>query len=240
MRFKRKQALNKETLSDRIQALKDMHIIWKGQSCFNLLVSQNKGEQITITLDPYDCRTQTKISKNKSDLILSSCKTEKDNLMTGSETENSVFVLDQPGEYEIKDIYIKGVECFQEDKKEIKQNTIYKIEAEGIKVCHLGTLSNKELTPAQIEEIGSVDILLAPVGGDPVIDGITASSIVNEIEPKIVIPMYYNIPAAPQKLEGVEKFLKAIGETSPEKMEKLLIKAKDLPEENTKVIVLTP
>ncbi len=220
---------------------KSMHIIWKGQSCFNLLVSQNKGEQVSITIDPFDAQTQSKISRSKSDIILASQKVKRNDLLTGSETEESVFIIDQPGEYELKDIFIKGIECALSAKnKDAQPNIIYVIEAEGIKVCHLGMLNTKELSSDQIEEIGSVDVLLVPVGDQVVLEGGEAASIVNEIEPKIVIPMYYRLPDFKTKLDGVDVFLKAMGEKSPEVLEKLLIKQKDLPEETTKVVVLKP
>ena len=218
-----------------------MHIIWKGQTCFNLLVSQNKGEQISITIDPYDTTTETKIAKSKSDIIISSQRAKIDDLLTGSETTETVHVLNEPGEYDIKDIFIKGIYCANKgEDKEIAGNTIFTIEAEGMHICHLGLAPSKELTSAQFEEIGDVDILLVPVGDHIAVDGNDAASLVNRIEPKIVIPMYYKTSGMGQKLDGVEKFLKAVGETSPEIMEKLLIKSKDLPDENTKVIVLKP
>lgn len=219
---------------------KFMHIIWKGQTCFNLLVSQNKGEQISLVIDPFDTSTETKISRVKSDIILSTQITEKDNLVTGS--DELVHVIDGPGEYEIKEIYIKGVACppsISKDK-EGANNTIFTVEAEGMNVCHLGLFNQKELTPAQLEEIGDVDVLLIPVGdGGYTVDGNDAAAIVTQIEPKIVIPMFYHLPDYKLKIDGPEKFIKAMGE-DPEKMEKLLIKQKDLPDDTTKLVVLTP
>ena len=219
---------------------KFMHIIWKGQSCFNLLVSPNKGEQISLVIDPYDTSTETKISRVKSDIILSTQITEKENLVTGS--DELVHVIDGPGEYEIKEIYIKGIACpaSLSKNKEGNANTLFTVEAEGMNICHLGLLNQKELTPSQLEEMGDVDILLIPVGdGGYTVDGNDAAAIVTQVEPKIVIPMFYHLPDYKLKIDGPEKFLKAIGET-PEKQDKLLIKQKDLPDDNIKVVVLTP
>lgn len=218
-----------------------MHIIWKGQTCFNLLISQNKGEQISLMIDPYDTTTGTKISRVKSDIILSTQITEKENLV--SDKEELVHVIDGPGEYEIKEIYIKGINCPANisKNKDGASNTIFTIEAEEMNICHLGLFNQKELTSAQLEEIGEVDVLLVPVGdGGYCVEGNEAASIVNQIEPKVVVPMFYKQSGLDLKIDGVEKFLKAFGEEA-EKQEKLLIKRKDLPaDEEVKVFVLAP
>ena len=93
----------------------------------------------------------------------------------------------------------------------------------------MGKFTEKELGSEIQEEIGTPDILFIPVGGGNVIDEEKAVKIINQIEPRIVIPMHYKKP---------DDFLKEIGEkVQPE--EKLTIKKKDLPSaEDTKVVVL--
>lgn len=136
--------------------------------------------------------------------------------------ENLVFNIEGPGEYEFKGIYIKGIWVNP-------KNTIYVIDLEGIKLTHMGKFNEKELNSEIQEQIGTPDILFIPVGGGDVIDEEKAIKIINQIEPRIVIPMNY---------KKVDDFLKEIGEkVSPE--EKLTIKKKDLPSaEDTKVVVL--
>ena len=117
---------------------------------------------------------------------------------------------------------------------------IYKIEAEGLKLCHLSDLGQKELSPEQLEQIGEVDILMAPVASTHSLDAKIASQIISQIEPRIVIPMHYKIPNLKTDLDGVEKFLKVMGAegTKPEK--KLKITPSQLPVEETKIVVLEP
>jgi len=152
------------------------------------------------------------------------------------------FLIDGPGEYEVKGIFIQGISSFHDSVqgKERGKNTIYLIEAEEMRICHLGDLGQKELESWQLEKLGDVDILLIPVGGVYTINSKEAVKIINQIEPKIVIPIHYSIPKLKIKLEGLDKFLKAMGIKKPEIQNKLLIKKKDLPTEETKVVILKP
>jgi L-ascorbate metabolism protein UlaG (beta-lactamase superfamily) len=91
----------------------------------------------------------------------------------------------------------------------------------------------------EVETLGEIDILILPVGGNTVLSASEAVKIVNEIEPKIVIPSHYKMPSLIFDLDGVEKFVKEMG-GKKEEMDKLVIKKKDLPEEGTKLVILEP
>ena len=106
---------------------------------------------------------------------------------------------------------------------------------------HCGDLGQEKLDDAQVEEIGAVDILMIPVGGFFTIDANEAVGIINQIEPRIVIPMHYKLPKVTIKeLEGVDRFLKEFGEDESSPQEKLTIKQKDFGEDRdkTKVVVM--
>ncbi len=105
-------------------------------------------------------------------------------------------MIEEPGEYEVKDIFIQGIPSFhdEEEGKKRGQNTIYTIEAEGIRLCHLGDLGQKELNSDQLEKIGDIDILMVPVGGVYTINSKGAAKIISQIEPRLIIPMHYHIP----------------------------------------------
>jgi len=77
---------------------------------------------------------------------------------------------------------------------------------------------------------------LIPVGGNYTINYEEAVSFINQIEPKIIIPMHYALPHLKIKLDPLEKFIKAIGK-KPEMIDKLIIKKNNLPEE-AKLVVL--
>jgi L-ascorbate metabolism protein UlaG (beta-lactamase superfamily) len=152
------------------------------------------------------------------------------------------FLIEGPGEYEVKEIFVQGIPAFHDDSQGAKrgQNTIYTIEAEELKVCHLGDLGQRELDTEQLEKIGDVDILMIPVGGVYTIDAKEATHIISQIEPRIVIPMHYYLPKLKIKLDGVDKFLKEMGKKTQVPQPKLLVKKKDLPEEEAQIVVLTP
>src|SRR3989344_5099157 len=89
-----------------------------------------------------------------------------------------------------------------------------------------------------LENIGDVDILMIPVGGTYTIDEEEAAKIVNQIEPRVVIPMHYKVPGLKVNIESVEKFLKEMGVRLQEAEERYTIKQKDLPQDDRKVVVL--
>ena len=216
-----------------------MHIIWHGQSCFQIILARNKGEQVSMVIDPFDETIGLKVPALSADILLVSHSHHDHNNKRA--IKGTPFLIEGPGEYEVKETFIQGVSSFHDDAQGAKrgQNTIYTIEGEGMRICHLGDLGQKELTPEQLERIGDIDILMVPVGGVYTIDAKGAGRAISQIEPRLVIPMHYHLPKLKIKLEGVDKFLKEMGKRSVTPQPKLLIKKKDLPEE-TKVVVLQP
>jgi len=220
-----------------------MHIIWHGQSCFQIIIARNKGEQASLLIDPFESSIGLRAPSLSADILLIS-HSHPDH-SNKKAVRNTPFLIEGPGEYEIKEVFVQGIASFHDDKegKERGLNTMYTIEAEEMKLCHLGSLGQKELSDDQLEKIGDIDILMIPVGGADTISAKEAAKIISEIEPRIVIPMHYHLPSlkmpASDKLDGVDKFLKEMGRKSTETQPKLLIKKKDLPEE-TKIVVLKP
>jgi len=233
-----------------------MNIIWHGQSCFQITSSQGKNNQIDIVIDPFSEDIGLRVPKLEADILLvTHDHNDHNNVKAVSATTSgsSPFLINGPGEYEIKKVFIQGIHSWHDEKggKERGGNTIYTIEAEELKLCHLGDLGQKELTEEQLERIGEVDILMIPVGGVPhqnqwwgTISAKEALKVMSQIEPRITIPMHYQIPKlnppAGGKLEGLDKFLKALGLKSITPENKLSIKKKDLSPEEAKIIVLKP
>jgi len=215
-----------------------MHIIWHGQSFFQIQTSLNKGEQTTLAIDPFDESIGLKAPSITADILLITHDHADHN--NKKAVKGTPFLIDGPGEYEVKEVFIKGIPSFHDEEEGKKRglNTIYTLELEEMKLCHLGDFGQKELTEDQLEQIGDIDILMIPVGGEFTIDAKGAAHVISQIEPKIVIPMHYALPKLKAKLDEVDKFLKEIGQKSAIPQEKLLIKKKDLPLE-TQVVVLT-
>lgn len=171
-----------------------MQIIWHGQSCFQIVVSRGKNGQAAIVIDPFSEEIGLRPPKLEADILLITHDHYDHNNVKA--VSGSPFLISGPGEYEIKEVFIQGVPAFHDNSqgKERGQTTIYVIEAEELRVCHLGDIGQKELTSEQLEKIGEVDILMIPAGGIYTIDSKDALKIMSQIEPKIIIPMHYSLP----------------------------------------------
>ena len=219
-----------------------MQISWKGQACFHMVVSRGKDSQVKLVIDPYGEATGLSLPSMEADVVLVTHEHEDHN--NKKAVKGDPFIISNPGEYEVKGVFVRGIASFHDDVqgKERGHNTVYAIEGEGIRVCHLGDFGQKELTPEQLQGIGNVDILLIPTGGVYTINGKEAQKIISQLEPKIVVPMHYALPKLKYKLNPVDDFLRTMGAKKVEPQEKLTIKAKDLSaeREETEIVVLTP
>lgn len=213
-----------------------MVITWYGQSCFKI----QTGETV-LAIDPFNKAIGLTPPRFRADILAITHDhydhNNKENI------NGEPFLIDGPGEYEIKGLEILGIESFHDDSEGAQRgkNTIYKINMDEIQVCHLGDLGQKKLTDKQLQALGEIDILIIPVGGKYTIDATEAITVINQIEPRLVIPMHYKIPGLKIDIGGLPEFLKEFGskETKPE--EKLTLKKKDLPQkEETKLIILKP
>ncbi len=212
-----------------------MYITWLGQGCFKI-----QSKEATIITDPYDSAyTGLSLPRLKGDIVTVSHQ-HKDHNNTKAIKDNP-FIIEHPGEYEIKGVFIQGVTSWHDTKegKERGSNIIFRFEIENMKLVHLGDLGTA-LHDSQLEAIDGVDILLIPVGGVYTIDGQKAAEVVSQLEPRIVIPMHYKIPKLKFKLEGVEKFCDEMGVDKNNTEEKIRVTSKDLPVDERKVILLKP
>lgn len=209
-----------------------MKITWHGQSCFKIVT-----KDATIVTDPFGKEIGLKPLRCEASIVTVSHNHHDHNNV--SSLRGTPFVVDSPGEYELKKTAIQGINSFHDEKegKERGTNTIFIIETEGLTVCHLGDLGQKELSSDQLDKIGDVDILMIPVGGVYTINSERAVAVINQIEPRIVIPMHYKIPKLNIKLKGIDDFLKEIA-IKAETVDQLVVKKSDLPKEDMKLVVM--
>lgn len=144
------------------------------------------------------------------------------------EQNGETFVIDGPGEYEVKGSSVSGIAN--------GENTIYSIEIDGVKIVHCGFLKN-DLDNEQQSHIDDADIFLVPVGGGAIMDAETAMKLINKLEPSIVIPMLYDIEGLKTKRAPLKDFLKE-SEAKDPSQPKLVIKKKDINEDETKIVIL--
>ena len=143
------------------------------------------------------------------------------------------FALTSPGDYEVKEIFIKGSMSgsILGNKKYI--NTIYSLMIDNINIAFLGALSDETLNKEVLESINEPDILFVPVGGKDLgmIDVKSAAKIIALLEPKLIIPMEYD-------KDSLKIFLKEMGNEKIEEVDKLTLKRKDLDGKEGEIIVL--
>ncbi len=213
-----------------------MVITWYGHACFKI----QSGETV-LAVDPYVKDIGLTPPRFRADIVLVTHGHSDHN--NPAAIAGDPFVISGPGEYEVKGVNITGIETFHDEKQggERGLNTIYKITMEGITLLHMGDFGEPEVRETTLEEIGTIDILMIPVGGVYTIAAEAAQKIVRQIEPAYVIPMHYKIPGLKYALDTADGFLKAIGAGKTEAAEKLALKKKDIGEDKkTEVVVLKP
>lgn len=151
------------------------------------------------------------------------------------------LLIDQPGEYEVANVSIQGIPARAHMDEEGKQTaTIYKVIIDDVRLAVTGHIY-PELTDDELERIGTVDVLLIPVGGSGyTLDATGALKIIKKIEPKIVVPSHYadktlKFEVPQQDLDGA---LKDLAMEPKERLSKLKLKVADLTGEGTQLIVL--
>lgn len=217
-----------------------MVITYYGFSCFKI---QSGDTTLVFDLPARSASGPSKKSGPKprfhADIILQSQNYD------GDKTGENSFLIESPGEYEIKGVYIRGLKSYHDSVfgppaeragKKYGLNTVYSVRFENINLCFLGYFGEKELRPELKEQIGRVDILFVPIGGNDVMEPEVSRNIINQIEPAIAIPMHY--PPAGQA-GALKDFLREMGQKDARPQEKLSIRKKDIDENGTKIVILS-
>jgi len=187
--------------------------------------------------DPYDKTTGLRVPRSlKSSIVVQSHDAPEANNLTAVAPEDGKrpFEVIHAGEYEVQGIFVTGVNV---PKKDGTEHTIYRIGIEGLNIGYLGALDRK-LKDGELAKLGNIDVLIIPVGGDSVLDTDTASDVVQQIEPRIVIPSHFKIPGLKAKLGDVEKFCKELA-CAREDSTKIKITKSSLPADEIQIIVPT-
>ncbi len=200
-----------------------MHISWLGNTSIKLQ-TKNLDEDVIIILDAYKPAIGEFPRSVAANIALFS-RGEAESIPLTQEP----FILSTLGEVEIKGVMITGLIGEAGD-------IIYKISAENINIVHLGAHAKKP-SPDLVEKMGTIDILLLPVGGGETTGPETAVEIMNLLEPRIVIPIAQASDINPDH-KPVDEFTRLSGLPAEAAEKKLIIKKKDLPAGEMKLVVL--
>jgi L-ascorbate metabolism protein UlaG (beta-lactamase superfamily) len=205
-----------------------MIITYFGKQFFKI----TQGE-MTLSFNPVSKASKTGITaKFGADIaLITTNHPDYNGLEQLTHGERVPFAVTGPGDYEVKEIFIKGMmsDALLDGKKYI--NTIYSLVIDNINIAFLGALSDGEISKEARETISSPDILFVPVGGKGLLDAKSAAKLASSLEPKMIIPMDYDDAS-------LKAFLKESGEEKAETVEKLTLKLKDIETKEGEVVVL--
>jgi L-ascorbate metabolism protein UlaG (beta-lactamase superfamily) len=209
-----------------------LDVTWLGHGCFRL-----RGRSAAVVTDPFPPAIGLKLPKLDADLVTISHEHENHSY---TQVMRDAYEIRGPGEYEVAGVSVIGVPTYHDAQKGAKhgRNTVYLIEIDDVRVCHLGDLGHG-LDDAEAEAISAPDVLLVPVGGHTSINAAQAAEIVRQLEPRYVVPMHYAIPGLKLELDSLDRFLKEMAVTASEPQPKLSVQASS-GEYETKVVVLEP
>ena len=211
-----------------------MEITWYGQTCFRL----SERGLATVVTDPHPPDVGLTFPRPRAHIVTVSHDDPQCRYTKG--VRGPFKLLDGPGEYEIGGVFATGIATFADGKRGASRglNTIFTLNFGGLTVCHLGRLGHVP-TQSQVENLGTVDVLLVPVGGNGSLTPARASEAISLFEPGLVIPMYYKVRGLKASLGTLDRFLKEMGLEKVDSQETLKITRTNLSEE-TQVVVLEP
>ena len=180
-----------------------MDITWLGHSTFLLETAGTR-----IVTDPYNDSVGYDPIDTEADVVSISHEHADHNAV--DQVRGAPETVRGVGRLQARGIRFRGIGTFHDDAHGAKRgpNTIYVIEAEGLKVCHAGDLGHL-LTAEQAREVGQVDVLLVPVGGNFTIDAKQARLVAERLGARVIIPMHYKTAKLGFPIAGIEPFVKS-------------------------------
>lgn len=215
-----------------------MEISYLGHACFKI-----KTKTGTVVMDPFGKMTGFSMPSVSADVVTVSHSHEDHDAtsaVSGTARREKPFIINEPGEYEVEGISIFGYKTFHDNKegKERGDNNVFIVQAEDLRVLHLGDLGHMP-EEKLIGELDGVDILMIPTGGIFTIGSQEAVKVAEAIDPYYVLPMHYKTDKHQMEtygeLEGVESFIKNYGHNE-KSVKSLNVSKLSLPQDVTEVI----
>ena len=199
-----------------------MEITWLGRTSFRI-----RGREGIVITDPAPPESGYQPGKLTANVVTLSRRDDPAFSHVAS-VSGQPFVLDAPGEYEVGGVLVTGMATKGPSGT---RNVVFIIELEGMRVAHLGQLS--EAGAKELDDVKGADVLLLPVGGGGSITGATSADVMTTIDPKVAIPMGYRTELERnESFEPLDRFLKETG-LKPEPEPKLSISRSSLPSDLT-------
>lgn len=209
-----------------------MDLVYLGHSSFRLHASG-----MVVVTDPFPEALGLRIDARPAAVVTVS--NTHPNHSAASAVSGAPKVFRAPGEYEYNGIVVRGVMTpLPAGVPHERRNVAYTIEMDGVNLCHLGDLA-LPLTTRQVDELKPVDVVMAPAGGQCAIGPDQALQTIQDLDPRIVIPMHFSQGQAGAAPEGPEGFLRRLGQDQAQPQPRLVVTTGNLPAD-LRVNLLTP
>jgi len=215
-----------------------VEITWYGRTCIRL-----RGRDAVVVADPYQAIVGptgrgitgdivTFSHPDDAPLMRATGKRSRDEGTVLPSSLEASFVLDGPGEYEVRNVLLTGVRTYRDDLRgrERGKQTAFAVELDGLTTIHLGDIGHL-LTEEKLADVGPIDIACIPVGGQ--LSATRAAELIAQLDPRIVVPMPVCEDEA-QCEEALAKFFHEMG-GEPIVQSKLAVTPSALPAETTAV-----
>ncbi len=219
-----------------------MEVQWYGRTCIRL-----RGKDAVVVADPYQSVVGPTGRGITGDIVTFSHpddtplargkpkgRLSRDGTTLIPSSLDAAFVLDGPGEYEVKDVLVTGVRTYRDDARgtERGKGVSFVLEVDGVHTMHLGDIGHL-LSEEKLADLGPVDIACVPLGGS--LSPTRAAALVAQLDPRIVIPMPLCEDEA-DCAEALAKFFHEMG-AEPVSQPKLSVTATSLPAETITVLL---
>ena len=210
-----------------------MDIAWLGHSCFRL-----RSDDAVVLTDPFPAALGLKPGNQPATVVTIS--NHHPNHCNWREVPGEPRVFEAPGEYECSGVAVRGVMTpLTPGTPREQRNVAYTIEIDGVHICHLGDIA-EPLTPRLVDELSPADVLLVPAGAGCTLDLDKAAQTVQDLDPRIVVPMHYATDGvSAQGLSPVDAFLRLLGGQEVQPQNRLSVTTNNLPADR-RLTVLTP
>jgi len=207
-----------------------MDITWLGHSCFRL-----RADEMVVLTDPFPLSLGLRPDPRPATVVTVS--NSHPNHSNWEEVSGGPRIFDTPGEYEFSGVSVRGVMTpLPPDMAPEHRSVAFSIEMDRVNICHLGDIT-VPLTPHLVDELSPIDVLLLPTGGSCTLDLDQALQAMQDLDPKIVIPMHHNIEGVNLPIQGVDVFLRRMGLDDVQTQPRLVVTAANLPVDR-RVVVL--
>ena len=214
-----------------------MKIKWLGHASF-LITSDDGTKIITDPYTPGGPLQYGEIKESADIVTVSHGHFDHNNVAS---VQGNPQVVQEAASVEIKGIKFSGLPSYHDDAGGSARgnNIIFCFEVDGIRLCHLGDLGH-QLGEKECADLGSVDIMLVPVGGNYTIDAKVATEVCGKLAPKVIMPMHYrNERCTDFPVAGVDEFLQGKESVTRLSSSEAEFKKGELPAA-TQIIVLQP